>query len=56
MKSEINALRQLQELVLTRDEHHQTLFAISDKAEILSGNFGLTVIFPNKYITYFPPL
>ena len=24
MKSEINTLRQLQELVLTRDEHYQT--------------------------------
>ena len=24
MKSQINTLRQLQELVLTRDEHHQT--------------------------------
>ena len=24
MKSQINILRQLQELVLTRDEHHQT--------------------------------
>ena len=24
MKSQINNLRQLQELVLTRDEHHQT--------------------------------
>ncbi len=45
MKSQINTLRQLQELVLTRDEHHQTgdgsrldslndsIFALQDKLE-----------------------
>ena len=45
MKSQINILRQLQELVLTRDEHHQTgdgsrldalndaIFALQDKLE-----------------------
>ena len=40
MKSQINALRQLQELVLTRDEHHQTgdgshLDALNDSIDIL---------------------
>ena len=40
MKSQINALRQLQELVLTRDEHHQTgdgshLDALNDSIDVL---------------------
>ena len=40
MKSQINALRQLQELVLTRDEHHQTgdgshLDALNDSIDAL---------------------
>lgn len=40
MKSQINILRQLQELVLTRDEHHQTgdgshLDALNDSIDVL---------------------
>ena len=39
MKSQINILRQLQELVLTRDEHHQVgdgnrLEAVQEQSEI----------------------
>ncbi len=45
MKSEINALRQLQELVLTRDEHHQTgdgshLDALNDSISTLQSKLS----------------
>ncbi len=45
MKSEINTLRQLQELVLTRDEHHQTgdgshLDALNDSIAVLQAKLS----------------
>ena len=49
MKSQINILRQLQELVLTRDEHHQTgdgshLDALNDSIEELQGKLDPQVV------------
>mgnify|MGYP003318118665 CR=1 FL=1 len=49
MKSQINILRQLQELVLTRDEHHQTgdgshMDALNDSIDAMQGKLDSQIV------------